>query len=103
MRTRIKLKLDKQEIALLKAGLEKYVASLGGSVARITYHKQNRYVRGFICQYCTDKRIGEVRIYAEGAAYAYTVPKNPRTTSKQIIDRQHFPELCFKEEYNATI
>lgn len=80
-----RMKLSTTQIKKLKSALTKYAATKGGTVARITYHRQNRYVRGFVCQYCTDRRIGEIRVYATGNAYTLTVPQTQKASDVQTV------------------
>jgi len=82
------MKLTKDQIAKLKESVTEYALSLGGAVARITYHKQNQYARGFICCYCDNRSIGEIRVYATGARYAFTVPEQA-SRPQEIVARDH--------------
>ena len=79
------MKLDTTQIKKLKSILDDYATSKGGTVARITYHNQNQYVRGFVCQFCTDHRIGEIRVYATGNAYTMNVPQTQKASDVQVV------------------
>lgn len=89
--SRIKLTLDKSEIATLKTVAHDFTASFGNDqLHNLKYYKQHRYVRGFITADNTKfgDNIVEVRVYADGTCLARTVVDNPRSQEPEELVRE---------------